>query len=121
MPLTPEELDLRRDALATSTLDHGLQLLGDRWTMAVVLGAFLGVRRFDEWQSRLGIPRHTLAQRLRALTALGLLRQRPYQQRPLRHGYHLTAKGLTLYPHVLMMWSWERRSGRSEALSLIHI
>lgn len=124
MPLTPEELDLRRDALATSTLDHGLQLLGDRWTMAVVLGAFLGVRRFDEWQSRLGIPRHTLAQRLRALTALGLLRQRPYQQRPLRHGYHLTAKGLTLYPHVLMMWSWERRWGaRASDLPerLVHI
>ncbi|VTU13595.1 HxlR-like helix-turn-helix [Variovorax sp. SRS16] len=111
MPLTPEELDLRREALATSTLDHGLQLLGDRWTMAVVLGAFLGVRRFDEWQSRLAIPRHTLAQRLRALTALGLLRQRPYQERPLRHAYHLTAKGLSLYPHVLMMWSWERRWG----------
>lgn len=111
MNLSTQDLDLRRDALASSTLDHGLQLLGDRWTMAVVLGAFLGVRRFDEWQSRLGIPRHTLTQRLRALTALGLLRQRPYQQRPLRHAYHLTAKGLTLYPHVLMMWSWERRWG----------
>ncbi|WP_198969833.1 winged helix-turn-helix transcriptional regulator [Xylophilus sp. ASV27] len=106
------DLDLTRDALATSTLDHGLQLLGERWTMAVVLGAFLGVRRFDEWQSRLGIPRHTLAQRLRSLTELGLLRQRPYQQRPLRHAYHLTTKGMTLYPHVLMMWVWERRWGR---------
>ncbi|MCJ0764793.1 winged helix-turn-helix transcriptional regulator [Variovorax terrae] len=110
MALTPD-LDLTRDALASSTLSHGLHLLGDRWTVAVILGAFLGVRRFDDWQARLGIPRHTLAERLKALTELGLLRQRPYQQRPLRQGYHLTAKGLALYNHVLMMWTWERRWG----------
>ena len=108
--MTPD-LDLTRDALASSTLSHGLHLLGDRWTVAVILGAFLGVRRFDELQTRLNIPRHTLNQRLKALTELGLLQQRPYQQRPLRHAYHLTDKGLTLYSHVLMMWVWERRWG----------
>ncbi len=112
MPQIPSlDLDLTRDALATSTLSHGLQLLGDRWTVAVLLGAFLGVRRFDDWQTRLDIPRHTLAERLKALTALGLLRRKPYQQRPLRHAYHLTSQGLALYNHVLMMWVWERRWG----------
>lgn len=112
MPLSDDQLDLRRDALATSTLDHGLQLLGDRWTMAVVLGAFLGIRRFDNWHRQLAIPRHTLSDRLRALQGLGLLRQRLYQERPPRHEFLLTDKGLALYPHVLMMWSWERRWGR---------
>ncbi len=105
------DLDLTRDALASSTLSHGLHLLGDRWTVAVILGAFLGLRRFDEWQTHLKIPRHTLTGRLKALTELGLLQQRPYQQRPLRHAYHLTDKGLALYSHVLMMWVWERRWG----------
>ena len=108
--MTPD-LDLTRDALASSTLSHGLHLLGDRWTVAVILGAFLGVQRFDEWQTRLKIPRHTLNLRLKALSELGLLEQRPYQQRPLRHAYHLTDKGLALYSHVLMMWVWERRWG----------
>ncbi len=105
------DLDLTRDALATSTLNHGLQILGDRWTVALILDAFLGVRRFDDWQARLNIPRHTLTQRLKALTGLGLLAQRPYQQRPQRLAYHLTDKGLELYNHVLMMWVWERRWG----------
>lgn len=105
------DLDLTRDALATSTLSHGLQLLGDRWTVAVILGAFLGVRRFDEWHARLGIPRHTLSERLRSLVALDLLAPVPYQDRPLRHEYRLTAKGRHLYGHVLMMWVWERRWG----------
>ncbi|MDB5967013.1 MAG: transcriptional regulator [Polaromonas sp.] len=113
------DLDLTRDALATSTLSHGLQVLGDRWTVALILGAFLGVNRFDDWQARLNIPRHTLTERLKALTALGLLEQRPYQARPVRHAYHLTPKGLALYNHVLMMWLWERRWG-SRQLALPH-
>lgn len=118
MPHPPDiDLDLTRDALATSTLSHGLHLLGDRWTVALILGAFLGVRRFDEWQSRLGIPRQTLTQRLKALTELDLLRPRLYQERPPRYDYHLTRKGLQLYNHVLMMWAWERRWG-SRSLEL---
>jgi DNA-binding HxlR family transcriptional regulator len=88
-----------------------LYLLGDRWTVALILGAFIGVQRFDDWQTRLGIPRHTLAERLKALMALGLFDQRAYHERPARMGYHLTEKGLSLYSHVLMMWAWERRWG----------
>ncbi len=108
--MTPN-LDLTRDALVSSTLSQGLQLLGDRWTVALILDAFLGVRRFDDFQQRLNIPRHTLTQRLKALTDLGLLTQRPYQERPQRLAYHLSDKGLSLYNHVLMMWLWERRWG----------
>jgi DNA-binding HxlR family transcriptional regulator len=88
-----------------------LHLLGDRWTVALILGAFIGVQRFEDWQTRLGIPRHTLTERLKTLMALGLFEQRAYQERPTRLGYHLTEKGLGLYNHVLMMWVWERRWG----------
>ncbi|CAN5565005.1 helix-turn-helix domain-containing protein [soil metagenome] len=110
----PPDLKLTKEALATSTLSHGLQLIGDRWTVAVLLGAFLGLRRFDDWQAQLNIPRHTLTERLKALTALGMLRQRPYQDKPVRMGYHLTSKGLQLYPQVLMMWVWARRWGAAQ-------
>jgi len=105
------DLDLTRDALASSTLNHGLMVLGERWTMAVMMGAFTGVNRFDDWQNRLGIARPTLASRLKMLVALGLMRQRAYQERPRRMAYHLTAAGTKLYPHVLMVWLWERRWG----------
>lgn len=109
------DLDLTRDALASSTLNHGLMVLGERWTMAVMMGAFTGVNRFDDWQNRLGIPRPTLSNRLRTLVALGLMRQRAYQERPRRMAYHLTADGAKLYPHVLMVWVWERRWGSRRA------
>lgn len=111
MPIALPDLDSTREALASSTLNHGLHVLGDRWTVALILDAFLGVRRFDDWQSRLGIPRHTLTQRLNALVEWNLLERRPYQQKPQRLAYHLTKKGLALYPQVLMMWAWERRWG----------
>ena len=113
---TPD-LDNTRDAIASSALSHGLMVLGDRWTTAVLMGAFTGVDRFEEWQSRLGIPRSTLTDRLKKLVGLGLLRQRVYQERPRRFSYRLTQAGLKLYDHVLMIWMWEKRWGsRKSAL-----
>ena len=106
------DLQLTRDALLSSTLNHGLKLLGDRWTAAVLLGAFTGVKKFEDWQSQLAIPRSTLADRLSKLVTLGLLRQQPYQERPKRQAYHLTPAGLKLYDQVLMIWMWERRWGQ---------
>ncbi|MEY4654189.1 MAG: hypothetical protein RI884_2770 [Pseudomonadota bacterium] len=105
------DLDLMRDALATSTLSHGLKVFGDRWTALVVLGSFLGVRRFDDWHTRLGLPRPTLSDRLKTLVQLGVLQPRRYQERPERHAYHLTYKGIAMYDAVLMIWDWEHRWG----------
>lgn len=105
------DLPLLHDALMSSTLNHGLQLVGDRWTAEVLLGAFVGVRRFDDWLRRSGMPRPTLSSRLKALMALGVLRAQVYQERPVRQTYHLTPKGRALYGPVLMIWDWEHRWG----------
>lgn len=110
-PALELDLDLMRAALASSTLSHGLRQVGDRWTVQILMGAFMGVRRFDDFRARLGIPRHTLSQRLKALVALEMLRPHPYQTRPLRHDYRLTPRGLAMYDAVLMVWNWEHRYG----------
>lgn len=122
MPHTLDR-DLTREALSTSTLSHGLKVFGDRWSAQIVLGAFMGVRRFDDWQMKLGIPRHTLADRLKALVHMDVLRPRLYQERPERYAYHLTTKGLALYDAVLMVWEWELRFGDRDVVlpsRLIH-
>lgn len=111
---TAVDIELTRKALASSTLSHGLGILGDRWTVQVLMGTFMGLKRFEQWQQQLGLPRSTLAERLRSLRALGLIQARPYQTRPLRHTYHPTAKTLGLYPQVLMIWAWEKRWGQSD-------
>jgi DNA-binding HxlR family transcriptional regulator len=74
-------------------------LLGDRWTFMVLRDAFSGVRRFDQFQSRLGISRPLLADRLARLVDAGVLELRPYADaRRTRHEYRLTEKGMDLYP-----------------------
>lgn len=110
MTQTPD-LDRMRDALSTSTLSHGLKLIGDRWTVQVLMGAFTGIQRFDDFTEKLGIPRRTLSDRLQALVQMDLMRPRLYQERPDRYEYRLTRKGMAIYGAVLMVWDWERRFG----------
>ncbi|MDX1820935.1 MAG: winged helix-turn-helix transcriptional regulator [Paracoccaceae bacterium] len=85
---------------------RGLSVIGDRWTMLVVRDCFLGYRRFEQIQERLGITRHVLADRLRKLEAAGVLRREPYQERPLRHEYRLTDRGKALYPVMVSLIDW---------------
>jgi DNA-binding HxlR family transcriptional regulator len=83
-----------------------LEIVGERWTLLVVRDAFLGTRRFDDFQRSLGVARNVLQARLVRLVEAGLLERVPYQERPLRHEYRLTDKGLDLWPvvHGLMTW-----------------
>lgn len=83
-----------------------LEVIGEWWTMLVVRDAFLGVRRFDEFQERLGIARNVLALRLSKLVDVGVLQRRQYQERPERFEYVLTAKGRDLWPVLNAMRQW---------------
>jgi DNA-binding HxlR family transcriptional regulator len=89
---------------------RGLSVIGDRWTMLVLRDCFLGIRRFEQMQERLGVTRHILADRLRKLEAAGVLRREAYQQRPLRHEYRLTDKGKALYPLLVSLIDWADRN-----------
>ncbi len=108
-----DETDIARlrRILHGSTVNQVLLRVGDRWTWSVVQQAFLGVRRFDDFQTALGIPRQTLTERLRKLVELGLLRQELYQERPPRYAYRLTQAGFALYPRALLAWAWDLRWG----------
>ncbi|WP_293206796.1 helix-turn-helix domain-containing protein [Parvibaculum sp.] len=64
------------------------------------------MRRFEEFEQRLGIARHVLADRLKKLTDAGVLAKVPYQERPRREEYRLTEKGLDLYPVMLTLLDW---------------
>ncbi|MFU8865837.1 MAG: winged helix-turn-helix transcriptional regulator [Rhodobacterales bacterium] len=85
---------------------RGLSVIGDRWTMLILRDCFLGIRRFEQMQQRLGITRHVLADRLRKLEADGVLRREAYQERPVRFEYRLTDKGKSLYPVLVTLIDW---------------
>jgi DNA-binding HxlR family transcriptional regulator len=86
-----------------------LELMGERWTMLVIREAFLGRRRFDELAERLGIARNVLTDRLKRLVEEGVLEKVPYQERPERFEYRLTAKGVDLWPVLVALLQYGDR------------
>ena len=63
-----------------------ISVIGDRWTLLILRDCFLRVRRFEDFQERLGITRPILANRLKKLVDEFVLVKVPYQQRPRPYG-----------------------------------
>lgn len=93
----------------TCSIARSLSVVGDRWTLLVLREAFLRTRRFEEFQSHLGMPRHRLADRLRKLVEHGILERVRYEERPPRYEYRLTEKGADLYPVIASLVTWGDR------------
>jgi DNA-binding HxlR family transcriptional regulator len=85
-----------------------LSVVGEKWSLLVLREAFLGVRRFADFQRQLGAPKAVLTDRLSTLVEQGILRRVPYQAEGerQRHEYRLTAKGLDLYPTLVALMQW---------------
>jgi DNA-binding HxlR family transcriptional regulator len=88
------------------SLARTVAVIGDRWTLLILRECFLRRKRFEEFQSSLGVTRHLLAERLRKLVSFGVLRRAPYQAARKRYEYILTQKGLDLYPVVMSIVHW---------------
>ena len=86
-----------------------LDIVGDRWTLLILRDLFRGVRRFSAMQHDLGIARNMLADRLGRLVDAGVVAKEPYQHRPVRYDYVLTAKGLDLSNSLLALMAWGDR------------
>jgi DNA-binding HxlR family transcriptional regulator len=83
-----------------------LEVVGERWTLLILRDAFLGVRRFDDFQVRLKISRNVLTGRLGNLVEVGIMRREPYQAKPARYDYVLTEKALDLWPTIVALAQW---------------
>jgi DNA-binding HxlR family transcriptional regulator len=83
-----------------------LEIVGERWTLLIVRDAFLGLRRFEEFQENLGIARNVLTDRLNRLVDEGILERVRYRERPERHEYRLTRKGRDLQIALAGLRQW---------------
>jgi DNA-binding HxlR family transcriptional regulator len=89
---------------------YALDRFGDRWSLLVVRHAFVGARRFGDFQRMPeAIPTNILTDRLKRLVAEGIFSREPYQRRPLRYEYRLTPKGAGLLPVLQALTAWSRR------------
>jgi len=85
---------LKRDYQGQNcSIARALEIVGERWTLLIVRDAFLGLRRFEEFQENLGIARNVLTDRLNRLVEEGIFERVRHSERPERYEYKLTAKG----------------------------
>ncbi|SEM31770.1 transcriptional regulator, HxlR family [Roseovarius azorensis] len=99
-----------------------VEIVLDSWSFLIIREAFFGVRRFDRFQERLGIPRQTLSTRLNALIdnlifVTGRKEGEPGNQ------YFFTERGKDLFPTMLSLMefgdAWLRGDGEPP-LQMIH-
>ncbi len=96
------------DRILKGSVRRALDLIGDRWTLLILLSAFCGVQRFDEWKALHGISPSILSSRLKRLVKRGILEQQPVEPGSRRQCYTLTEMGADLFNWALAVWSWER-------------
>jgi DNA-binding HxlR family transcriptional regulator len=85
---------------------QALEVIGEWWTLLVLRDAFLGVTRFDDFASRLGIARNVLTARLDTLGEHDVLDRVPYDEARGRYDYRLTDKGRALLPVLTAIRQW---------------
>ncbi len=100
------------DAIAINAMliavRQAADVICDRWVLALISAALLGERRFGGFMQRTGMASRVVSSRLRMLETLGVFVRIPYQLRPLRHEYRLTAMGEAFLVVVLQMMRWEQ-------------
>src|ERR1700756_4265052 len=85
----------------TCAVAAAAEIIGAKWTALLVHALSEGPRRFSELErSCQGISPRTLAERLRALEADGILWRQSYAETPPRVEYRLTEKGQSLLPII---------------------
>ncbi|MEO0439039.1 MAG: helix-turn-helix domain-containing protein [Pseudomonadota bacterium] len=86
-----------------------LNVFGDAWTLRIVLEAFYGATRFEEFRRSTAIAKNILADRLRQLTDDGILARRSISEKGTRFEYVLTEKGEGLSTVMLSIIQWGDR------------
>ena len=104
-------------------LDRTMELLGDRWSAALLGALMMGGSRFTELADRTGAPPAVLADRLRRFEDAGVVTAVENPERQDRVGYVLTARAEAFFPVITLMIAWGQRWFRAPegpAISLTH-
>lgn len=91
-----------------------VELVGRRWTGAVIRSLLAGSNRFSDILSKVpGLSDRLLAERLRELESAGLVVRTVFPETPVRIEYSLTEKGEELRGIVVALGNWAGRWAES--------
>jgi DNA-binding HxlR family transcriptional regulator len=95
-------------AMRHCNLSKSFELIGDRWTLLILRSALYGVRRFDDFQGDIDVPRSVLSNRLAGLVESGIMERREYREdgQRARVEYPLTRMGRALGLPFFAMTEW---------------
>src|SRR5262245_37008592 len=99
----------RRFSDQECSVAQALEILGDWWTLLVVREAFLGARRFADFEARLAISKNVLTQRLEHLVEHGVMERVDAGVHGTRFEYVLTAMGKDLATVMTALRQWGDR------------
>lgn len=99
----------------TCSIARTIDIAGEPWSPLIIRDVWIGVTRFDDIVRDLGISRKVLTERLKWLVGQGVLERRAYSERPPRHDYVLTQKGLELTDVLMAITAWGDRWTAGEA------
>src|ERR1700737_734297 len=91
---------------AECPIARSLDALGDWWSLLIIRDAFLGIRRFSEFQKNLGLAKNILTGRLRPLVDQGILKTVPASDGSAYQEYVLTPKGRGVFPVLVALRQW---------------
>jgi DNA-binding HxlR family transcriptional regulator len=103
-----EDAMVKRTSLekAECPIARSLDVFGDWWSLLVIRDAFLGIRRFSEFQKSIGLAKNILTVRLRALVDHGILKMAPASDGSAYQEYVLTPKGRGVFPVLVALRQW---------------
>ena len=82
------------------------EFLGDGWTLLLLREAFIGTRRFNDFERELGIARNILSVRLKKLVEAGIFERTPSSEDGRVVEYRLSEAGLALLPVLISLSQW---------------
>jgi DNA-binding HxlR family transcriptional regulator len=98
---------------------HAIELIGRRWTGAILRAMLSGEARFSEIAAAVpGLSDRLLSERLKELEAEGIVTRTVVPSTPVRVDYALTAKGEALHDVIVAVSAWAESWAARDASSV---
>ena len=98
---------------------RSLEAIGDWWSLLIIREALFGLRRFGEFQNKLGMAKNILSARLRALVDHGILTAVPASDGAAHMEYVLTPKGHGVFPILVALRQWTEEFGTRKVSTVL--
>ncbi len=103
---TTQPLDVTAH-VAGSIVPAVLDVIGQRWSLAIIQALLLQTKSFSQLLAELSIPRSTLASRLKHLQQMTCLSA-------VTNGYQLSPAGQALMPVIVLANTWDKAAGLAQ-------